>query len=820
MARSRKTTPSAQATEPLSTAPAGYPTRSRVEAGDQTNPPPGTQRVTTRRSARAKSVESNESSESRSSKILQREDAPQSISQIDLTTVEEESDNEDEDLDIPPPDEVADLGATAGDEDDDVVGERSLHSMSGTTAQDQLSEDEDENLNPHLLLAHSPAVYRAAIDLIKRFDQHKPILLQILKGIDRADSSTAISFRKDVEALQDAVEQLGEAFGHRLSLFSPDHVMERLFKQSLPHMTSECWRLTELIQLLNLAVISKELAGTPIETEVLAENLRQLDAQFPFPFIKDLNMSEDSPHVVGNSYLQTETFEVALAIRLQVTVMEIQLKFEADGFNATEFIQEMFYAVPGSHDNLRAWDVNGLGSGELGLLPEFEKKIRRRIKRLLNALEEDAHEIADGSDEGLQILTRNFPWTEFRAAVLRWAKLRMEEITSSIDGAGGIEKLMDDIRTELSKDNTFDANASVPSRRSPVKQKAKISTSEAPRSSQSLSSPSKLQAEIGEPNAHGHAQDVEAYIDEESSEKAPAVDAELADVLNKFTESQKQRKENIRQTPTSSANPARRRQFVDEQDDAERISQFEDGTQPALDQRPNQSKAISSQPTWKRRHASSDDDVSEDEGLQFDTREIDMSQRRRAAPRLSQSPKRVRITVPDSDVRDERVREYEEQKAIMTSQTRHAMQSRPRTQLGRTRWNAASEMRLEELIAEHGISWAYLKSLDQEGDNLFDGRDQVALKDKARNMKIQFLLNGLNPLPRNWELVPLDKKAVARLLLGNVDIERLLAAGVGLKQLCEAGANVQDLADAGVTKEQLQNTGISQALLDNITFPG
>jgi hypothetical protein len=387
-------------------------------------------------------------------------------------TVAEGSDDEDVDLEIPPPDGVPEVRATPGQDLDDPVGDRSLHSMSGTTVRsDHQSEDGDED--PHTLLTHGPAVYRAATDLIKIFNHRKPELLQLLNGIDEPNSSAEESFSEAVDILNDAVLQLGEAYGNGSNLIAPDHVMEALFKQSLPHMTSECWHVTELMQLLNLAIITRRVASTPTETADMAQGLRKLDVQFPIAFLKNLNMSDDSAHIVGNSYLRDETFEVALAIRVQTTVMEIQRGFNADDFDVGDFVQGMFFAIPGKQDNLRAWDVNGLGSGDLGLLPEYDVKMRRTIKHLLSCVEYDTQNVADGSEDGMQTLTRNFPWSEFRAIVLRWATLRTEEITSSINDAGGVEKLMDEVRAELSKDPSFNPDAVSLPPRSPAKQKAR-----------------------------------------------------------------------------------------------------------------------------------------------------------------------------------------------------------------------------------------------------------------------------------------------------------------------------------------------------------
>ena len=56
----------------------------------------------------------------------------------------------------------------------------------------------------------------------------------------------------------------------------------------------------------------------------------------------------------------------------------------------------------------------------------------------------------------------------------------------------------------------------------------------------------------------------------------------------------------------------------------------------------------------------------------------------------------------------------------------------------RTKWTHAEEDRLVDMIAQFGHSWADLLTRGHD-EGIFIGRDQVGLKDKARNMKVVFL---------------------------------------------------------------------------------
>ena len=68
----------------------------------------------------------------------------------------------------------------------------------------------------------------------------------------------------------------------------------------------------------------------------------------------------------------------------------------------------------------------------------------------------------------------------------------------------------------------------------------------------------------------------------------------------------------------------------------------------------------------------------------------------------------------------------------------------------RRQWDADETTRFIELIEAHGCSWSMLKRLDEDHEDgpRLEGRDQVALKDKARNMKMDYLMYvNLSPNP-------------------------------------------------------------------------
>ena len=61
-------------------------------------------------------------------------------------------------------------------------------------------------------------------------------------------------------------------------------------------------------------------------------------------------------------------------------------------------------------------------------------------------------------------------------------------------------------------------------------------------------------------------------------------------------------------------------------------------------------------------------------------------------------------------------------------------------QRARKTWTPEEENCLVSLIETHGCSWTYLIDVDRQGDNVLSDRTDGDLKDKARNLKVTYLM--------------------------------------------------------------------------------
>lgn len=257
-------------------------------------------------------------------------------------------------------------------------------------------------------------------------------------------------------------------------------------------------------------------------------------------------------------------------------------------------------------------------------------------------------------------------------------------------------------------------------------------------------------------------------------EPGPSATALTAhDRLSQLNLYSKRNKENLRRIHPPRP-PAAPRSFIDPQTNAQRV-QWSQETQPVT----NAPRA--SQIRRGKRPVPADDEdpgeVSEDQGFEQDQRTVDVQRKRKEAPTASRrsaivpSPKRARFQERPR-VDQQRLRSEEEDSLDATAArsqvpssnyrevnqiSKNLSRLHPPKPQSRTKWSPLEEDQLISLIKLVGCSWSRIKRLDEERGNILALRDQVALKDKARNMKHDFLKAGVQ-LPENFEGVTLSAK--------------------------------------------------------------
>jgi hypothetical protein len=255
----------------------------------------------------------------------------------------------------------------------------------------------------------------------------------------------------------------------------------------------------------------------------------------------------------------------------------------------------------------------------------------------------------------------------------------------------------------------------------------------------------------------GIEEDEDAQSD--PAEPGPSQTLQTSQHVANLLKKKKANKENVPQSQQQPAPRVKPRMFNEPQEDARRV-EWDDPTQVASQRQ--------EQPAAGRREQ---DEVSEDDGFENDQRPVNAARRSEAAssarkpesPISRPSPKRQRVeqservesvnyrpsqeAESDSDDNNDRRRfvKYQQSTARSIQGLAKARSGQPQT---RTPWSSEEVAALLEYIEELGTSWANIKKVDEswdadsetyEGPRLLARRDQVALKDKARNLKLDYL---------------------------------------------------------------------------------
>lgn len=202
------------------------------------------------------------------------------------------------------------------------------------------------------------------------------------------------------------------------------------------------------------------------------------------------------------------------------------------------------------------------------------------------------------------------------------------------------------------------------------------------------------------------------------------------------------------QAPQSTAGT---RRFIDEQEGARRV-EFGEGfdTQVTL---PESSRTAPPSSRKRQREVEASED--DDDEFQQDSRPINSGRRseapvRKRARQFGSSASLTRRQDPRPVLVEEAQQEHPQASVQLSTQRFERQQGRenvmaakariPKELRGKNPWTEDQERKLIELIEEHGCNWAFLKSLsDDYGHQMFPGRSNVDLKDKARNLKIAFI---------------------------------------------------------------------------------
>jgi hypothetical protein len=216
------------------------------------------------------------------------------------------------------------------------------------------------------------------------------------------------------------------------------------------------FRPDAIMHLANLATMVKDFLVTERKSQHMKNLQFFLNRWFPEAFV---NKFRDRPKY-GDSALFDKSFDLALDIRTQFAISELQNGTDSGGWDPERILAEIFY--DSNNENPKSIMGNDIKN-----TPKQVKSILKRMDKIRSAFRDgkQAQEHEDLVDlEHLQ--DRLFPWSAFLTNLVLWTRLRTDEILTCIKAQGsldGIQKALSEVmRINGNQESTEGAASTIP----------------------------------------------------------------------------------------------------------------------------------------------------------------------------------------------------------------------------------------------------------------------------------------------------------------------------------------------------------------------
>ncbi|KAJ5040475.1 uncharacterized protein L3040_006131 [Drepanopeziza brunnea f. sp. 'multigermtubi'] len=677
-----------------------------------------------------------------------------------------------------------------------------LSPLSGTTTRTTYSEGEMGEMDRSDQIANSlPTLFVNSSELLDLLAPDNATAGDV-KDITKLSRLPGQPFASQLKEYEDRFKSVKQTYGSDIIYIRASVVLKKV--NGTENADDGNWRPDPVIYAANLATLVLELVPCIEGSEATRLALLSICQVFPKAFVGNF----DGYSEVFSTQLMDQTFDLALNLLVQKAIACLR----HDSTKPHLLLASCFFESLPDLDDLdpRASFKEVAKDATLKNILHTGNT-QNQVDIIYDTMASISEAFHTGKDEkevngvvDFTVLETQFPWLDFITAVVQWSRLRFTELSTSIKHRGGIENIKQSLIELLENVNSQSPTPSSPARS--VNQQRRPAPSIAPghqsntpgltkaklmkrKRSEADNYPApKLGATAASSSSHTltrSTQGVPVPIPTElpatkrqkriqpilDNENDDHVDEDLDSTAEYTTAWNEHSREKNKENQTPAVEP-----------NAQRISNDRDLSQKdvAGPSAPKHSRA--------RREES---EQSEDQGFQEDQRRTDDRRRRataltarRNSPEHEDQPQpRARAQVngrePSSRVesngaaapRQEDVRaalsiiqvqdEEDGEDYPAPSSTQAALSARletarargPQPPRGRTPWSDEDSDRLLAGIAEWGCSWTMI-----EQTQAFDiPRGQVALKDRARNMKVQYLKNRW-PLPVGFENVALGRK--------------------------------------------------------------
>lgn len=234
-----------------------------------------------------------------------------------------------------------------------------------------------------------------------------------------------------------------DAFSHDDHFIHPEYFLDALFQvRSRDDTALGAWRPDDLLYKANLAELVYQLMTLSPDAAETSMNLLALDNNFPAAFASYVYATAEEP---GCSRLLNLTFDIALGLRTQYAIACLRSAAANDDpaleFEGDNILRQIFFVPNRKYEmvNFKGWNVNTLQDSDGTVTPGFRIAVLERYNSLAAHLR--VSEDSSG-DPDIDAMVAQYPWTSFLHDVTSWACTRNMELTSAISRAGGADQIV------------------------------------------------------------------------------------------------------------------------------------------------------------------------------------------------------------------------------------------------------------------------------------------------------------------------------------------------------------------------------------------
>lgn len=312
--------------------------------------------------------------------------------------------------------------------------------ISGTTIL-QLDSEPDADLDPVLMIETLPDLERSARDLLHFLVRREPDPVRIVNTAARLgdpQSTQGVRFKRKRSNLMNQMRYFGNQTYIDVNLVNRS-ILPIL--QGKVTVDAEGWRPDPILHRANCARLALEVlvggfGNSPKDT------IRGLEGKFPAPFMEG---QLDASH-------ERATFDLALEIRTQILVGELEAHQHDDDFDPFAILDAVFYdeAMPDEAESdeadqrrLRGFSFGPFENEDGCLQERFKGAVYDRINDIRLALADDE----DGSP-CVEALRGAYRWRRFKLRVAEWVRSRDDAIAQQLEGQRDTEGMVNELLNE------------------------------------------------------------------------------------------------------------------------------------------------------------------------------------------------------------------------------------------------------------------------------------------------------------------------------------------------------------------------------------